>query len=93
MDLKYIFAEEAVFYVNSTNRTANGSGLIEIKVTRDFVENNPYVALPYLIVLATLTVVGCIGNILVIIAVLTNKVSFLSVIVLLIYVNSSSNCY
>ena len=76
MDLKYIFAEEAVFYANDTNGTVTGSESIEIKVTRNFVENNPYVAVPYLIVLAMLTMVGCIGNILVIIAVLTNKVRF-----------------
>ena len=42
----------------------------------NFIEENPAVAIPYLTLISIFTLSGCIGNMMVIAAVLTYKVSF-----------------
>ena len=67
MELNALF-EEADQYRNQ-------SDINEIAVSQTLLELKPAVAIPYLVILTIIMVVGCVGNTLVIAAVLTNKVS------------------
>lgn len=59
MDLKYIFENDNATGVNG----------------RNFLDEQPSVAIPYLTVISLVMASGCAGNTLVIAAVMTNKVS------------------
>ena len=57
-------------YYNKTSNSSDFGGL-------DFISENPEISIPYLVMISAFTLNGCIGNVMVIGAVLAYKVMFL----------------
>ena len=60
-----------IAYMKDSDSTINGSNLIG----SNFIDENPEISIPYLVLISAFTLNGCVGNVMVIGAVLIYKVN------------------
>ena len=72
MELGQLFESEHTYLIHTSDNTSNSTDIDSDEI--DFIRDKPLISIPYILVSAVTTVVGCVGNVFIIGAVLVDKV-------------------